>query len=355
MAEPNELMQFDRPRFSVVVPTCSRNDLLALCLERLGPGRQKGMRLIENTDSAKGEAQFYGQEDGASRGPSLRGLGNSCLQSSACAPAGIQLSAFPISNLSSSYEVIVSDDGLNSTAETMIKERFPWARWTGGPCRGPAANRNHGASLGQGEWLVFTDDDCLPEPGWLQAFSSSLHEHPRALVLEGATGAQGLKKHLNEAAPVNELGGLLWSCNFAIENATFSQFGGFDEDFPFAAMEDVDLHSRLKSHSITPLFVGDARVLHPWRVMNSFASICRYSASLDIFLFKHPSESRYYHAVCHVRFAWNGFLELVRFLIKGRWQGAPFHICQHIAYLMIAVRLFIGCFCRQLNFTKHPE
>jgi GT2 family glycosyltransferase len=305
------------------------------------------MQLFENTESAEGKAEFYGPEDGESRGQSSgrrvnHRLANASSQPAACAPAEFQLSAFPISTLSPSYEVIVSDDGLNSTAETMIKERFPWVRWTEGPRRGPAANRNHGASLALGEWLVFTDDDCLPEPSWLHAFSSAMLEHPSALVLEGATEALGLKKHLNEAAPVNEVGGLLWSCNFSIEKATFSRYGGFDEDFPFSAMEDVDLHFRLKSHSIAPLFIGDARVLHPWRVMNNFESIRRYSKSLDIFLFKHPSESRYFHAVCHTRFAWNGFRELVLFLINGRCQGAWFHICQHSAYLMIAVRLVLG-------------
>ena len=29
------------PSFSVVIPTCERNDLLARCLERLAPGAQR--------------------------------------------------------------------------------------------------------------------------------------------------------------------------------------------------------------------------------------------------------------------------------------------------------------------------
>jgi len=34
---------------------------------------------------------------------------------------------------------------------------------------GPASARNRGAAEAQGEYLAFTDDDCLPDRGWLTA------------------------------------------------------------------------------------------------------------------------------------------------------------------------------------------
>lgn len=38
---------------------------------------------------------------------------------------------------------------------------------------GPGAARNDGARAAQGELLAFTDDDCLPDPGWLRALCAA--------------------------------------------------------------------------------------------------------------------------------------------------------------------------------------
>ena len=92
------------PLFSVVITTCNRLEMLAKCLDRLGCGMQ--------------------------------------------------------SLAANQYEVIVTDDGSQSTAEQLMKGKYPWARWLQGPRKGPAANRNNGARYAEGEWLVFTDDDC---------------------------------------------------------------------------------------------------------------------------------------------------------------------------------------------------
>ena len=85
--------------FSVIIPTFHRIDLLSVCLERLSPEKQNF--------------------------------------------------------LSEYYEVIVTDDGREITAEKMVEELFPWVKWVKGPCKGPAANRNYGASVSQGDYLVF--------------------------------------------------------------------------------------------------------------------------------------------------------------------------------------------------------
>src|SRR5215216_2945474 len=120
-------------KISVIIPTRHRNDALSECLRNLAPGCQT------------------------------------------LAPAA--------------YEVIVCDDGVTSSAETLIKSDFPWARWLQGPRQGPAANRNCGASEASGDWFVFTDDDCLPSPQWLERFSEAMTLPARAL--EGAIHPDG--------------------------------------------------------------------------------------------------------------------------------------------------------------------
>lgn len=194
-------------KISVIIPTYHRNDLLAKCLDCLAPGVQ----------TLPAEA----------------------------------------------YEVIVTDDGSKTTAEQMIREQYPWAKWVSGSRRGPASNRNNGAKSAHGEWLAFTDDDCLPNPNWLEAYLSAATSEDR--IYEGKTTcAAGIRSPL-EIAPINHSGGLLWSCNIMVQRAVFEQVGGFDESFPDAAGEDIEFRERIKRLGYRYPFVESAIVDHPPR------------------------------------------------------------------------------------------
>jgi GT2 family glycosyltransferase len=162
------------------------------------------------------------------------------------------------------YEIIVADDGLTSTAEAMIRQRFPWVRWVQGPGIGPAANRNAGAEVARGAWLAFTDDDCLPQPDWLQAFLIAIASHPGLTVFEGKTVPDRPRKTLAEHSPVGSRAGNLWSCNFAILRSKFEHLGGFDPQFK-VCMEDNDFALRVRKSGLIFPFVEDALVVHPWR------------------------------------------------------------------------------------------
>lgn len=221
-------------KFSVIIPTYHRNDLLAKCLDRLAPGVQT-------------------------------------------------LSA-------DKYEVIVSDDGRETTAESMIKEQYHWVKWVKGPQKGPAANRNNGVTYAQGEWLVFTDDDCLPDPQWLEAYSKAIVNQPDCFVFEGRTYVDQPKSSLADTAPLNETGGYLWSCNFAMQKQLFNSLGGFDERFPYAAMEDVELRTRLTKLGYKFLFLSSASVLHPWRNQGGWMKLKQHEKSTIIYLSIHPEE-----------------------------------------------------------------
>ncbi len=220
------------PLLSVIIPTCYRPDLLSLCLERLAPGAQT----LDATE----------------------------------------------------YEVIVSDDGV-PTVERLLAERFPWALWVQGPRRGPAANRNCGAGQSRGEWLAFTDDDCLPTPGWLSAYAQAIESGMQ--VYEGKTSACGIRTRVDMECPINLQGGYLWSCNFVIRKRLFESLEGFDESFPAPAMEDVDLRVRLRKWGVVAEFVPSAEVGHPWRQRKGMAHARQAARSVVYFLQKHPDEA----------------------------------------------------------------
>jgi glycosyltransferase involved in cell wall biosynthesis len=202
-----------KPYLSVLIPTCNRNIALGKCLDLL--------------------------------------------------KEGVQLLAFD------QYEVIVTDDGPAFDAEKFIEINYSWVKYTRGAQKGPAANRNNGARLAEGKWLVFTDDDCLPDPGWLFTYLNMIKKYPECKAFEGAILPDDwelFQKPLAEC-PVNTGGNCFWSANIMVEKQLFNTLGGFDEQFMIAAQEDKDLKNRLAAHTFIP-FLKEALVIHPVRVIN---------------------------------------------------------------------------------------
>ena len=195
--------------FSVVIPTCARYGYLAMCLD------------------------------------------------------GLELAAQQVPG--SDLEVIVSDDTPEDERRADPAPGLAFVKAVPGPRRGPASNRNRGASIAKGDWLIFVDDDCVPQPGFLKGYGDALSAHPECRVFEGRTAANRPKARMDEEAPITDAGGFLWSCNFAIRRDVFERLGGFCEDFPYAAMEDVDFRLRIVAAGEKFLYVPAAQVMHPWR------------------------------------------------------------------------------------------
>jgi GT2 family glycosyltransferase len=186
---------------------------------------------------------------------------------------------------SGTTEVIVTDDGTTDSTRQMIASRFSFARWTQGPRRGPAANRNHGASLARGEFVLFLDDDVEPSADLLASYRAAIT--PETNVYEGRTTCQaGLRSPL-EHSPINEDGGRLWSCNMMLRRSLWESFGGFDEAFPYPHMEDVAFHSSLAALHETILFVRAAVVDHPPRRQQSARVLGSHHESYFVYHYKY--------------------------------------------------------------------
>jgi glycosyltransferase involved in cell wall biosynthesis len=83
-----------------------------------------------------------------------------------------------------SYEVIVVDDG--STDETSgLASRFP-VRLLRQPHAGPACARNQGALAASGQYLLFTDADCVPNPSWIEQITRPFEADQRVAAVKGA-------------------------------------------------------------------------------------------------------------------------------------------------------------------------
>ena len=189
------------------------------------------------------------------------------------------------------YEIIISDDSNSDSSKEMMMNEFPKIKYVKGKKKGPAGNRNSGVKNTQAEWLVFIDDDCIAQEGYLNAYYNAIKENPGILVFEGRIFADRPRRTWAEGCPENETGGMLWTSNLCVNRKLFAKMGGLDEEFEIA-YEDVDFAHRLKKTGIRSKFVIDASVCHPWRTLRQKGNNWKRKGyaldSLKIFLKKHP-------------------------------------------------------------------
>lgn len=227
--------------------------------------------------------------------------------------------------------ITVTDDRATDALRQAVGDRFPAVNYVAGPARGPAVNRNHGSTFGQAEWVLFLDDDCYLSGDLLQAYENRLRASPDADVLEGAIHAVGERPNGNHHAPLNTTGGVLWSCNLLVKRSVFAAVGRFDEEFPFACLEDCDLADRLKAHPARIAFAADAVVFHPWRSVSE-REVSRAIISHAIYAEKHPEFVRKFD-IAHLLRALRGRVRQYRL---GRFSSIPWAKYRTVAFDLIA-------------------
>jgi len=128
------------------------------------------------------------------------------------------------------FEVIVVDDGskvdlaTRLVGRTVVGRSVRVLRQDGA---GAVRARLRGVREANGEVLAFTDSDCEPQPGWLEAALRRIDE--------GADLVAGRTRPTRPVAPleraVNEAdGGLFPSCNLVVRRAAYEAVGGFDTE-----------------------------------------------------------------------------------------------------------------------------
>ncbi len=178
------------------------------------------------------------------------------------------------------FEVIVVDDHGSVSLDGelgMLRDRLDFtlvkrddARTTH---RGPAAARNLGAERAAGEVLAFTDDDCLPAPGWLRALGDRYTQAPGHVV-----GGRAI--NLPPDAAYARASQVILDCVYAFYNADasdarffasnnlvvprerFLRAGGFDTTFRYPGGEDRDLCDRWLELGYGMTYAPDAVVYH---------------------------------------------------------------------------------------------
>jgi GT2 family glycosyltransferase len=128
----------------------------------------------------------------------------------------------------------------------------------------PARQRNQGWRSSRAALVAFTDDDCRPEPDWLERLLAAAERSPGE-VIQGATRPDPFEAAVL-AAPhvrtmlIDPVGPYAQTCNILYPRKLLELLDGFDERATTG--EDVDLSLRAKDAGARISPAGDAIVNH---------------------------------------------------------------------------------------------
>ncbi len=170
------------------------------------------------------------------------------------------------------FEILVSFDGAEPGSEVSDRLAAAGARAVRtAERRGPGAARNRAARESTGEYLAFTEDDCLPADDWLERAEARLAREPAIDVLEGGTlRPDGRPTRRADQDRLHYL-----PTNLFIRRALFETIGGYCEEFyiPDRGVyfrEDSDLGFTLEENGAVTAREPSARVMHPFEHLSYF-------------------------------------------------------------------------------------
>ena len=171
-------------------------------------------------------------------------------------------------------EIIVVDDGSTDDTRSEI-EKYP-VTYLHQQNAGPATARNTGWRAAQGEYVFFTDSDCVPESNWVEGLLAGFTEddiaavggsysvmNPESLVAS-CTQQEIMSRHERLPEHPRHLG----TFNVCVRRSVLEDLGGLDETYPTASVEDTELAYRIIKRGYRLAFRRDVKVghFHPSRL-----------------------------------------------------------------------------------------
>jgi glycosyltransferase involved in cell wall biosynthesis len=167
-------------------------------------------------------------------------------------------------------EILVVNDGSTDNTGDVV-ERYSGVRCITQANAGPAAARNRGAAEARGAIILFTDDDCVPMPDWVDAMLQPFQD-PEVVGAKGVyrTHQKSLIARFVqiEYADRYRLMSNLDRIDFidtysaAFRRDRFLEMTGYDTSFPVACAEDIELSYRMSAREWKMKFAPAAIVYH---------------------------------------------------------------------------------------------
>ncbi len=202
------------------------------------------------------------------------------------------------------FEVLVVDDASPDETPRVLAEwassgRLALRVFRQERNRGPAAARNVGWRAASASLVAFTDDDCEPEPAWLEAGLAKMTGDV-ALVM-GRTRADPTSPFLDRpfarSVVLEDENPGYPTCNVFYRRTVLVAADGFDETFRLPCGEDMDLAWRVKKAGHASAFAADAVVVHevdPPDFGRFLRDRYRWSEHVHV-LQRHPDLRRFYY------------------------------------------------------------
>lgn len=203
-------------------------------------------------------------------------------------------------------QIIVVDDGSSDESPQVARQFGALLTPSGGVGRGPAAARNVGAVVANGEILAFIDSDCSASIGWLDDLIPAFNDPAMAAVggqVDGMCTESSVDRYeavmsslsIGNRERVGNSGHdtfYLPSCNLLVRRNAFKNAGGFKESMHVG--EDVDLTWRLrdKGWSISYLPVGNVLHEHRSSIRSFMSRRFDYGTSEGMLQLLHPQRQK---------------------------------------------------------------
>jgi glycosyltransferase involved in cell wall biosynthesis len=167
-------------------------------------------------------------------------------------------------------ELILVDNGSGDPMDPTVLP--PFARMYRCQTPGSYAARNVGAMHAQGQWLVFTDADCVPDRDWLAALQAAARSE-RSFLLAGPVSIVSYSERPNWSEVYDMVRGIpqahyvkrgyAATANLAVLKKVFDALGGFDGRRYSGG--DAEFCRRAGVRGCGTRFVERAAVAHPTR------------------------------------------------------------------------------------------